>query len=428
MSLLVVGLNHRTVPVELLERMTVPEEKLAKALHDLAAREHLLEVVLLSTCNRTEIYARCTHFHAAVGDVREFLAAHSGADPDEFADHLYTYYDEAAVAHLFSVAAGLDSMIVGESEILGQVREAWQTAVREETAPQLLSRMFKHAVESGKRVRTETGISRHPVSIPSAAVAVASEYLGDLAGARVLVIGAGQMGSGLASTLRSRGVTEVVVANRTFERAERLAADIGASAIPLTDIADTLVDTDVLLTSTASSEVLVERSMIEMVMACRNGKPLLVVDVALPRDIDPGVGDIPDVTLLDLDDLKEYAQRSAERRRGEIGKVRAILAAEIERYRAERAAREVGPLVTSLRELAEDVRQGELERFRAKLARLDPEARDLVDAITRGVVNKLLHEPTVRVKDAAGTPRGDYYADALASLFDLSTEPTVESE
>ncbi len=196
----------------------------------------------------------------------------------------------------------------------------------------------------------------------------------------------------------------------------------------MTDIADMLVDTDVLLTSTASSEVLVERAMIEMVMACRDGKPLLVVDVALPRDVDPGVGDVPDVTLLDLDDLKEYAQRSAERRRGEIGKVRAILAAEIERYRAERAAREVGPLVTSLRELAEAMRQGELERFRSKLAKLDPETRDLVDGITRGVVNKLLHEPTVRVKEAAGTPRGDYYADALSSLFDLPTEPTVESE
>jgi glutamyl-tRNA reductase len=236
------------------------------------------------------------------------------------------------------------------------------------------------------------------------------------------------MGSGLASTLRSRGVAKVFVANRTFDRAEQLASKIGAHAIPLTEIADTLVDTDVLLTSTASSEVLVERAMVEMVMACRDGRPLLVVDVALPRDVDPGVGDIPDVTLLDLDDLKEYAQRSAERRRGEIGKVRAILAAEIERYRAERAAREVGPLVTSLRELAEDTRQGELDRFRTKLAKLDPDARELVDAITQGLVNKLLHEPTVRVKDAAGTPRGDYYADALASLFDLPTEPTVESE
>jgi glutamyl-tRNA reductase len=175
-SLIVVGLNHRTAPVDLLERMTVPDEQLAKVLHDLSAREHLLEVVVLSTCNRTEVYARCTHFHPAVGDVSAFLADYSGASPDEFADLLYTYYDEAAVGHLFSVAAGLDSMIVGESEILGQVREAWQTAVREGTAPQLAG-LFRHAVESGKRVRTETGIGRHPVSIPSAAVAVASEHL-----------------------------------------------------------------------------------------------------------------------------------------------------------------------------------------------------------------------------------------------------------
>jgi glutamyl-tRNA reductase len=421
-SLIVVGLNHRTVPVELLERTTVPEHQLAKVLHDLAAREHLLEVVVLSTCNRTEVYARCTHFHAAVGDVRDFFSAYSGADPDEFEDHLYTYYDDAAVAHLFSVAAGLDSMIVGEGEILGQVREAWQAGVREQTALITLSRLFKHAVESGKRVRTETGINRHPVSIPSAAVAVATEQLESLDGARVLVVGAGQMGTGLASTLRSRGVAHVWVANRTLARAQALAAEIGAEAIELTDVADTLVDADVLLTSTASSEVLFERATIEMVMACRNGRPLLIVDVALPRDVDPGVGEVNDVTLLDLDDLKGYAQRSAERRRSEIGKVREILAAETDRYRADRAAREVAPLVSSLHEFGEDIRRGEIERFRAKLARLDPDTREVVEALTRGIVNKLLHEPTLRVKDAAGTPRGDYYADALATLFDLPND------
>jgi glutamyl-tRNA reductase len=420
--LIVVGLNHRTVPVELLERTTVPEHQLAKVLHDLSAREHLLETVVLSTCNRTEVYARCTHFHAAVGDVRDFLAAYSGAAPDDLEAHLYTYYDDAAVAHLFSVAAGLDSMIIGESEILGQVREAWQAAVREQTASQILSRLFKHAVESGKRVRAETGVSRHPVSIPSAAVTVAAEHLGTFDGARVLVVGAGQMGSGLASTLRSRGAAHVWVANRTVARAEALAARIGGEAVPLSDVADTLVEADVLLTSTASREVVVERSTVEMVMACRNGRPLLVVDVGLPRDVDPGVREVNDVTLLDLDDLKEFAQRSAEKRRREIGKVREILAAEIERYRAERAAREVAPLVASLRDLGESVREHELERFRARLAKLDPEARALVDEVTRGIVNKLLHEPTVRVKDAAGTPRGDYYADALGTLFDLPVE------
>jgi glutamyl-tRNA reductase len=417
-SLIVVGLNHRTAPVELLERMAVPEELLAKVLHDLGAREHLLEVVVLSTCNRIEVYARCTHFHPAVGDVSGFLADYSGADPDDFADLLYTYYDDAAVAHLFAVAAGLDSMIVGESEILGQVRESWQAAVREGTAPQLAG-LFRHAVESGRRVRTETGIGRHPVSIPSAAVSVAAEHLGTFEGAKVLVIGAGQMATGLASTLRARGVEHVWIANRTLARGEAAAARIGAQAIPLSELADTLVDADVLLSSTASTQVLVERSTIEMVMACREGRPLLVVDVALPRDVDPGVREINDVTLLDLDDLKDYARRSAERRREEIGKVREILAAEVERYRADRSGREVAPLVTSLRDLGEDVRVRELERFRAKLERLDPDQRAVIDALTQGIVNKLLHEPTARVKDAAGTPRGEYYADALAALFDL---------
>jgi glutamyl-tRNA reductase len=356
-----------------------------------------------------------------VGDVSAFLSTYSGAALEDFADLLYTYYDDAAVTHLFSVAAGLDSMIVGEGEILGQVREAWQTAVREGTAPQLAG-LFRHAVESGKRVRTETGIARHPVSIPSAAVTVAAEHLGSLEGARVLVVGAGHMGRGLASTLRSRGVEQVLIANRTLARAEEAAAKVDGRAVALTEIADTLVDVDVVLSSTASSQVLIERATIEMVMACRDGRPLLIVDVALPRDVDPGVREINDVTLLDLDDLKDYAQRSAERRRREIGKVREILVAEIERYRADRAGREVAPLVSSLHELGESVRQGELARFRAKLEKLDPDQRTLVDALTQGIVNKLLHEPTVRVKDAAGTPRGDYYADALAALFDLSAE------
>jgi glutamyl-tRNA reductase len=418
-SLIVVGLNHRSVPVELLERMSVPQHRLPKVLGDLAARENLLEVVVLSTCNRTEIYARCTRFHAAVGDVREFLGSFSGYEPDDFADHLYTYFDEAAIAHLFSVGAGLDSMIVGEHEILGQVREAWEVAVAEGAANTSLSQLFRHAVESGKRVRTETGIGRHPVSIPSAAVTVAAEHLGALDGAKVLVIGAGQMGRGLASTLRSRGTEHIWIANRSPERAQALADDVGGVALPLSEVADTLVDADVAFTSTASSDVLLERATVEMVMACRNGRPLLLVDVALPRDVDPGVGEINDVTLLDLDDLKDYAQRSAERRRAEIGKVRLILSAEIERYRAERAARDVAPLVTALHALGEDVREHELERFASKLASLTPEQREAVEALTRGIVKKLLHEPTVRVKDAAGSARGDYYVDALGALFDL---------
>ncbi|MFM8238540.1 MAG: glutamyl-tRNA reductase [Actinomycetota bacterium] len=422
MSVIVVGLNHRTVPVELLERTTVPEDRLTKVLHDLAAREHLLEVAVLSTCNRTEIYARGTHFHAAVGDVQEFLAAYSGASLADFEEHLYTFYDDAAVGHLFAVAAGLDSMIIGEHEILGQVRDAGQAAVREQTASQVLAPLFRHAVEAGRRVRDETGVSRHPVSISAAAVAVATEHLGSLDGASAVVLGLGQMGRGVVRVLADRGVEQLRVANRTEARAVEVAAETGATAVSLADLADTLVEVDVCFASTASADVLIERSTIEMVMACRDGRPLLVIDIALPRDVDPGVREINDVTLLDLDDLKDFARRSAEHRRREIGAVREIVTAEIERYRADRAAREVAPLMRSLHAMGEDVRRRELERFRTRIERLDPEARAVVEAITEGIVAKLLHEPSVRVKEAAGTPRGDYYADALATLFDLPAE------
>jgi glutamyl-tRNA reductase len=419
---IVVCLNHRTVPVELLERMAVPEDRAVKALHDLESREHLLEVVALSTCNRTEIYAYCSRFHPAVGDVVEFLAEYSGAHPDEFSDHLYTYFDDAAVSHLFSVAAGLDSMIVGEGEILGQVRSAWQRSEAEHTISTLLGPVFRHAIESGKRVRTETEIGRHPVSISSAAVAVAAEHLGGLEGCRVLVIGAGEMGEGLTVAIASRGVADICVANRTLERAEALAERVHGRVAPLRDLADELVRADVVLASTGASEVLIERSSIEAVMQQRGDHPLLIVDIALPRDIDPGVGGIPGVTLLDIDDLKGYAQRSTDRRRAEIGKARDILRDEIERYRESRAERMLAPIITALHRRGDELRSTELDRHRSRLAELDESTLQLVESITRGVVNKLLHEPTVRLKDAAGSARADLLADALNTLFELGTD------
>ena len=423
MSVIVVGLNHRTVPVALLERMAVPQTRLAKALHDLEGRENLLEVAVLSTCNRTEIYAYCSRFHPAVGDVVEFLAEYSGAHPDDFNDHLYTYYDDAAVSHLFTVAAGLDSMIVGEGEILGQVRDAWSAAEAEKVSNTLLGQVFRHAIESGKRVRTETEIGRHPVSISSAAVAVAAEHLGGLEGCRVLVVGAGEMGEGMTIAIASRGVADIVVANRTVENAQTLAARVGGRVAPLTALSEEFARADVVLASTGASEVLIDRGTVETIMAGRRDQRMLIVDVALPRDIDPGVGEIPGVTLLDIDDLKGYAQRSTDRRRAEIGKAREILSAEIERYREERAARIVAPIVTALHRRGEQLRLAELERHSSRLVGLDETTMQLIEAISRGIVNKLLHEPTVRVKDNAGTDRGDVLADALNALFDLDADP-----
>jgi len=419
-SLVVVGLNHRTVPVELLERMAVPPAGLPKALRSLALRDHLAEVVLLSTCNRTEVYGRYTTFHPAVQDALDFLTEQSAVEPDELTDHLYTYHDDAAVTHLFGVAAGVDSMIVGEAEILGQVREAWLSAESEGTTGALLSRVFRQAIEVGKRSRTETAIGRNPASVPSAAVAVAAERLGTLEGKRVLVLGAGEVGEGLAIALAGAGVAEVIVANRTPEKAVALAERVEGRAITLDEITPELSRADVLLASTAAEAILLERSDFETVMEERDGRALLVVDVAVPRDVDPGVGQVFGVTLLDIDDLKAFAEQSLEQRRQEVGSVRYIIADELDRFRADHSARELAPLVSAMRARGEKVRQGELDRFRARLDRLDPASREAVDALTRGIVNKLMHDPTVRVKDAAGSARGELFADALAELFDLN--------
>jgi glutamyl-tRNA reductase len=417
-SLVVVGLNHRNAPVDLLERMAVPARALPKALHALNAREHLAEVVLVSTCNRTEVYTRTTLFHPGIDDVRHFLADTAGLDPDTLADLLYTFHDDAAVAHLFAVAAGLDSMIIGEHEILGQVREAWRIAEHEGTTGPLLSRTFRQAVEVGKRARTETEIGRHAVSVSSAAVTLAAERLGSLEGRRVLVLGAGEMGESMAIALAGAGVGEIVVANRTPSRGEALAARVGGRAVGLDDVPEVLVTADVLLSSSGADEVLIERADMELVMQRRDGRALLVVDVAVPRDVDPGVAQVFGVTLLDIDALRALGEQSLQQRRAEIGRVREIITVEMDRYRIERSAREAAPLVAALRERVEKFRQIELDRVTSRLPD-DPDARATVDAVTRALVNKLLHEPTVRLKEAAGTARGELYADALAELFAL---------
>jgi glutamyl-tRNA reductase len=427
MSLVVVGLNHRTVPVGLLERMAVAPEGLPKALQSLAGAEHLAEVVLLSTCNRTEIYAHATLFHPAMQEVRDFLADSTGVDPDEFSDLMYTYHDDAAVAHLFGVASGLDSMIIGEGEILGQVREAWNAAERESATGPLLSRTFRHAVEVGKRARTETAIGRHAVSVSSAAVALATSRLGTLDDRRVLVLGAGNMGEGMALALAGAGVREIVVANRTASRAEELAYRVGGRAITLDEIPESLIACDVLLASTGAQDLLVERSAIERVMETRSGRALLVVDIGVPRSIDPGAGQVFGVTLLDIDDLRAFGEQSLAQRRQEIGHVREIIAEGLDRYRSEHTAREVAPIITGLRAHVDDVRATELERHRAKLDALDPAARTAVEQLTRSIANKLLHEPTVRMKDAAGSARGALYADAIVELFGLP-EPDADPD
>jgi glutamyl-tRNA reductase len=418
-SVVVIGLNHRTMPLELFERMTIDGARLPKALHDLASRDHVGEVAVLSTCNRTEVYALAERFHGAYADVRNFLSELAFTTPDEFADHLYVHYDTEAVRHLFSVASGLDSAVLGESEILGQVRTAWQKAGDEQTAGPVLNLLFRHALETGKRARTETDIARGTASVSHAAVEMAAERLGDLAGRRVLIMGAGDMAEGMATALQGAGVTDVFVVNRTWAKARKLADRIGGQAVRLSDLPLALLEADLLLTSTGATVPVVERDDFEPVMAERAGRPLLIVDIAVPRDVDPAVGEVPGVTLLDINDLRTFAQAGIDRRTGELDAVRSIVEVEIDRFKAAASARSAAPLVTSLHRWADDIRTAEMARFDARLDGLDDRQRAAVEALAKGLVNKMLHRPVAALKDAAGTATGDRLADALRQLYDL---------
>jgi glutamyl-tRNA reductase len=419
-SVVVIGLNHRTVPLDLLERVTIDDLGLTKALHDLVSRDNLAEVVVLSTCNRTEIYAVAERFHGAYGDVRDFLSELGHLAPEEFSHHLYSHYDDAAVTHLFSVAAGLDSAVLGESEILGQVRTAWERAQAEGTSATMLNMLFRHAIEVGKRARTETSIGRHTASVSSAAVEMAANELGSLAGRRVLVLGAGEMGEGMVVSLAGAGVADIRVANRTKDRALALAERVGGRAISLDDVGAALREVDLLLTSTGASSIMLEHADIADAMADRDARPLLIIDVAVPRDVDPSVALLDGVSLFDLDGLRTFAERGLAERRAEIGAVHDIIEAEVVRYVDRASARTAAPLVAQLHEHAEALRTAELERFRTRLDALDPAQRELVEQITRGLMAKVLHEPTVRLKDAAGTPRGERLSESLRHLFDLA--------
>lgn len=419
MSVVVIGLNHRTASLDLLERLTVDRKRLPKALHDLTSRTNLSEAVLLSTCNRTEVYAIAERFHGGFHDVRDFLAQLGFLAPEDFADHLYVLHDDDAVTHLFEVAAGLDSAVLGEHEVLGQVATAWETAREEGAAGPNLNLLFRHAIEAGKLVRTETGISRGITSVSHAAVALAADRLGSLAGRRVLIVGAGEMGEGMAVALAEAGAGEVLVANRTAATAATVADRIGGRPVPLGDLCDHLVDVDVLLTSTSSESLIVEHQVLAEAVEARGGRPLLIIDVAVPRDVDPAAAELPGVTLLDMEELSAFVQRAANGRRKEAVRARELLAGCVARYAAEATAREVAPTIAALHERAEAVRTAELERHAAKLAGLGERERDAVEALTRAIVAKLLHEPTVRLKGAAGTAKGDRLVESLRDLFDL---------
>jgi glutamyl-tRNA reductase len=409
--------NHRTGPLAVLERLTIAPPDVAKAVTGLAARDNLREVAVLSTCNRMEVYAVAERFHGAYADIRDFMCELSDLSADELHPHLYSQHDEAAATHLFEVAAGLDSAVLGESEILGQVRAAWQVAKDEGGVRSTLDLLFRHAMTVGKKARTETSIGRGTSSISHAAVEMVTDRLGALAGRNVLVVGAGEMGVGVATALHKGGAGAITVCNRTPQRGSHLAGRVGARAIGLDRIGSAIAAADVIVACTASGESVV--TLEDVATNKRPDAPMLVVDIAVPRSVDRSVGGVDGVTLLDLDDLRDWADRGIALRASEVDRVREMVNLEVDRFAAEITARQAAPLVAQLHESAERVRAREVARFAGRLAELDEEERETVDALTRAIVAKLLHGPSVRLRHEAGTPTGERNAAVMSDLFDL---------
>ena len=426
MSILVVGINHKTAPVGLLERLSISDEMLPKALHHLETYDRVLESVLLSTCNRVEAYAVVSKFHGGAQDLRNFFAEFCHVPPEDFTDHIYTYHDDAAMAHLFRVASGIDSMVVGESEILGQVRRAYQMAVEQGSVHRVLHRAFRQALHVGKRARTETSISRNPVSVSSAAVDLAKRAFAGktLEGKRVVIVGAGKMGRLAMRSLARAGASDVTVVNRSDERARALAEDFGATSRPLEHLEDALSHADIVISSTTAPQIVIDHATVQRAIESRSSVvPLLIIDIAVPRDVDPTVGGVSGVVLRDIEDLRAVVEASVGSRLAEVAQVERVVSEEVGRFADWQRAGEFAPTISGLVAKAERIRDAELDRMRVRLEDLTPDQRRAVDQVTSRIVAKLLHTPIDKARQLASSKEGHVYLGAMRDLFGLEDEP-----
>ena len=417
MSVLVVGISHRSAPVALLERVTAGVGDTGGVLQQLRTTGPVGEAVVLGTCNRVEVYAETDGFHAGVDAVSDLLSRLSGVPLEELAKHLYVHWEGQAVLHLFTVAAGLDSMVVGESQILGQLRRAYATASDGQSAGRVLHELFQQALRVGKRAHSETGIDEAGQSLVTVGLQHAMEAVGPLDGRQVLVIGAGSMSALAGATLRRAGATQVVVANRTPDNARRLATSLDGVGIGLDQVEDALTTADVVVSCTGATGLVLEADVVERAMKTRDGRPIAFLDLALPRDVDPSVRARSGVTLVDLASLQEVLEQTETG--ADVEAARGIVHAEVAAFLAEQLASRVAPTVVALRSRADEVVAAELARLTGRLPDLAPETRAEVEQAVRRVVDKLLHTPTVRVKELTEAPEGLSYADALRELFGL---------
>ncbi|HEY3382326.1 MAG TPA: glutamyl-tRNA reductase [Vicinamibacterales bacterium] len=428
MHLLLLGVSHRTAPVDVRERLDFATRGLSDALLALATRPSASETVVLSTCNRAELYVACEDVSTARQELIGFLGEYHGLDPAALDPHLYEQTDAAAATHLFRVAAGLDSLVVGEPQILGQVKEAYSVAAEQRTVGPVMNKLFPWSFTVGKRVRTETGLSEGAVSVSFAATSLARKIFGDLKGRTVLVIGAGEMGKLTAQHLKGQGVERMFITSRTFAHATALAESIGGTPLPWQDLSTSLAHADIVITATGSTLPILARPQVEGVMRTRRNRPLFMIDIALPRDVDPAVGDLEAVFLYNIDDLQAIVQENLTRRAAEVTRAEDIVGDEVKKFEAWLSTRGAIPTLVALRQRFDAIRRAELERLQPKLAGLPPDARGRVEEVTRLIVEKLLITPTEQLKSIPDPERVRTYADALTRLFALDAEEPARGE
>ena len=416
MHILVTGINQGTASLKVREGISFSKEQLSTALTQL--RERVGEAVILETCNRTEIYTTAENASKATDQVRSFIAEFHDLDAESVYPHLYEYIDTQAVRHLFRVASGLDSMIIGESEILGQVRDALTPATEMKTVDTPLVGLFHAAIRTGRKVREETELGRNSLSISYAGVKLAQKVLGTLRSRCVLLIGAGEAGTLVAKALRTVGVSDLIVANRTRARTEELVRNLGGRAIPFEEIATTLQDVDIVITATDSPQFVIEQDMVSSALTRRSNRPLFFFDLAMPRDVDPRAAAFDEVELFNIDDLSAIAEENLQERKRAAIKAEGVVDGEIAKFMRWWESLDVVPLIRVLRRQAEDARKVELTRALRQMPDLPAEYSNVVEALTKSIVKKLLHPPTASLKRQAGRSQ----LEAIRDIYQLKNE------
>ena len=420
MNLVLVGVSHRTAPVDLREKLDFSSGDVGAAVQELATRASVPECVVLSTCNRSETYVATPDPQQTRDDVVEFLSHFHHVPREVFLPHLFTLEGRDAVAHLFRVAGGLDSAIVGEPQILGQVKDAFHTASDRRCTGPLLGRLFTSSFAVGKRVRTETAIGAGAVSVSYEAVSIARKIFDRLNGRKVLVVGAGEISKLTAQHLKANGVGEILITSRTAVHADALAEGVNGRAVPWSAMPSALATADIIITATGSPRPIITRAHVEAVVGRRRPDPLYIIDIAVPRDVEPSVGDLEQVFLYNIDDLQKFVQKNLADRSGEIERAEAIVSEEVSRFATWQRSRRAVPTIVALRQHFYEVRESELQRLESKLAGLSPDARERFEEVTRLIIEKLLLDPTEQLKALPDEETQVAYTEVLNRLFRLS--------